>query len=213
MKTLDWVNVLDLLERGDPNGDDPLGRILREAKISAVMKALQSTDDEKIRHQLFPVISRRKPKRYIATFIAYLNDPSPTIRFDAADTLARIGVAIAGPDLLQRFHQETDKWAKFRIAEALGAVGYHVAIPQLIESLRDRDEMLRAGAAWALGRLEAKNALPALRSALESENDMYAKNNLIVAISGLTGGPKTLDEFYAHDTDVWHTAASVSKDS
>ena len=58
---------------------------------------------------------------------------------------------------------------------ALGQLGLGSAPRGLITALADRDPEMRLVAAWALGEIEDKEALPALRAALKSETDQQAR--------------------------------------
>ena len=57
------------------------------------------------------------------------------------------------------------------VAVALGNSGRQEAVPALIKALQDEEPLVRGHAAWALGQLGGEEALTALKSRLEVEDD------------------------------------------
>jgi epoxyqueuosine reductase len=68
------------------------------------------------------------------------------------------------------------------VAVALGNWGSPEAVPALTSALSDAEPLVRAHAAWALGRIATEDALEALASRLSSESDEAVKSELIAAL-------------------------------
>jgi epoxyqueuosine reductase len=87
----------------------------------------------------------------------------------------------------RRFRKSPVKRAKRRgllrnVAVALGNWGSPEAVPVLAAALEDPEPLVRAHAAWALGRIGAEEALEALASRLSSECDDSVKSELVAAL-------------------------------
>ncbi|MFP4344973.1 MAG: HEAT repeat domain-containing protein [Anaerolineales bacterium] len=135
---------------------------------------------------LCDVLGELRAKEAVPKLIECLAHPSEGVRSSAADALAKVGAAEAGPMLLERFSgAETEISVVRMLAAALGAVGYRSAIPQLVEALKSPDASLRGSAAWSLGALEAREAGEALRLALQTEGNSYARARMKEAIDTL----------------------------
>jgi len=118
-----------------------------------------------------------------------LKHPDYSIRKEATQALKKIGDQKAVYALIESLKYEN--WQDDYIvlngvrnnsAEALGNIGDIKAIPYLIQSLdEDPDEEVRAKSAWALGKLNAKEAVDTLIKALYDEYwevRKYAANSL-----------------------------------
>lgn len=87
-----------------------------------------------------------------------------------------------------RFRHSPLKRAKRRgllrnAAVALGNAGDRRAVPVLVRALADEEALVRAHAAWALGRLGGEEALAALALALETEQDAQVGQELREALA------------------------------
>lgn len=69
------------------------------------------------------------------------------------------------------------------VVAALGAVRHREAIPQLVPLIASPDPSMRGTAAWSLGVMHAREALPALRDALRVEQVGYPAEKLREAIA------------------------------
>ena len=69
------------------------------------------------------------------------------------------------------------------VAVALGNSGDRAAVPALARALREAAPLVRAHAAWALGRLGGADAAVALRSALASEEDREVRAEIEAALA------------------------------
>ncbi|MGV3724510.1 MAG: HEAT repeat domain-containing protein, partial [Actinomycetota bacterium] len=72
-----------------------------------------------------------------------------------------------------------------RAAQALGRLKAKVAIPYLIDALRDPDPLLRANAAWALGEIGERAAAPAVLRLLADEAPSGGERVKAVAATAL----------------------------
>jgi epoxyqueuosine reductase len=68
------------------------------------------------------------------------------------------------------------------VAVALGNLKDAAAVPALTEALEDRDSLVRAHVAWALGQIGTAGALAALKRCLTSEEDPEVKREIEAAL-------------------------------
>ena len=78
---------------------------------------------------------------------------------------------------------------KRNVCVALGNAGDPSAIPALTRILEEGEPLVRRHAAWALGRLGGADARQALQSALPSETDDVARQEIEGALSVIESGP------------------------
>ena len=69
------------------------------------------------------------------------------------------------------------------VCVALGNIGDPVAVPALTTALNRGDELVRAHAAWALGKIGGEDARSALERALESEEDESIREEIASALT------------------------------
>jgi epoxyqueuosine reductase len=91
-----------------------------------------------------------------------------------------------------RFKASPIKRAKRRgflrnVAVALGNSGDRRAVPALAAALHDSEPLVRAHAAWALGRLGGAEALACLKAARQTEDDRMVLEELILALAECRG--------------------------
>ena len=99
-------------------------------------------------------------------------------------------LTISPEEFRRRFGRTPVKRAKREglqrnVAVALGNSGDRAAVPVLARALREAAPLVRAHAAWALGRLGGADAAAALRSALASEEDSEVRAEIEVALAEL----------------------------
>jgi epoxyqueuosine reductase len=92
-----------------------------------------------------------------------------------------------------RFKSSPIKRAKRRgllrnVAVALGNSGDRAAVPALTAALHDPEALVRAHAAWALGRLGGREAMSALREARAGEEDALVQEELSFALGEVEVG-------------------------
>lgn len=97
-------------------------------------------------------------------------------------------LALNQEEFAARFRHSPLKRAKRRgllrnAAVALGNAGDRRAVPALVRALGDAEPLVRAHAAWALGRLGGEEARVALCAALETEQDAQVGEELREALA------------------------------
>jgi HEAT repeat protein len=126
----------------------------------------------------------------IAALIQGLKDPSAAVRSRSARALGQIGPEAkeAAPALIQAL-KEQDEGVRYWATRALGQIG-RGAVPELIQALKDQDEEVRYWAALALGEIgpAAKDAIPALMEARDSDGDRNVRAAAATAVVRVNGG-------------------------
>ena len=97
-------------------------------------------------------------------------------------------LTISPEEFRRRFGRTPVKRAKREglqrnVAVALGNSGDRAAVPALARVLREAAPLVRAHAAWALGRLGGADAASALRSALANEEDSEVRAEIEAALA------------------------------
>jgi len=97
-------------------------------------------------------------------------------------------IALDEEGFRQRFRDSPVRRPKRRgllrsVAVALGNWGSPAAVPALASALHDVEPLIRAHAAWALGRIDAAGARQALDQALAAEADPWVRAELELALS------------------------------
>lgn len=77
------------------------------------------------------------------------------------------------------------KYFQRNAAVALGNSGDPETVPHLARAMEDPEEIVRAHAAWALGRLGGPAARRALEAGLRREDGAHAKEEIREALGGL----------------------------
>jgi HEAT repeat protein len=129
---------------------------------------------------------------------AQLAHPDNIRRAQTAEALGRIGESAAGvavSALARSLAEDEDNVVQARAAEALGQMGSqgHVAVPELIKSLRRGSAEVRGLSADSLGQLGATNARSDLETACRDDNPLVRSQALraLGALRSIT--PSTLD--------------------
>jgi epoxyqueuosine reductase len=99
-------------------------------------------------------------------------------------------LTISSEEFRRRFGRTPIKRAKREglqrnVAVALGNSGDRAAVPALARALREAAPLVRAHAAWALGRIGGADAAEALRSALAGETDDEVRAEIEAALAEL----------------------------
>jgi epoxyqueuosine reductase len=116
-------------------------------------------------------------------------DPAPEQDDASPGTPELIPLLTISPEeFRRRFGRTPVKRAKREglqrnVAVALGNSGDRAAVPALARALREAAPLVRAHAAWALGRLGGADAAVALRSALASEEDSEVRAEIEAALA------------------------------
>ena len=170
--------VIQLLEAPTTDRRPIKHYLKRKAPITILIEALEKSKMPRTKRILCDILGSRHAKSAIPILISCLNDRDWEVRNDAAEALANIRSSKAGDALLQ--HLINDPLPAY--AGALGAIGYFPAIPFLIEALRNPSPKLRGTAAWSLGELKVKEALPQLELSIINETDKYSTKCMKEAI-------------------------------
>jgi HEAT repeat protein len=182
--TVKAVEILRLLEEPTEDRRPLKHKLQREASIKELIVALRNSQTALTRRILCDILAARRAKTAIPALIECLDDPSEAVNDDAAEAIGKIGSLKAGEALLNHFIHEQHGW----YAIALGAIGYHPAIPYLIDALTNSSGwFVRGGAAWSLGELQAKEAVTALEIALAKEDNNYASERIREALYRISG--------------------------
>ena len=110
-----------------------------------------------------------------------------------APTMSRELLAMSRAEFTAAFKGSPMKRAKLRglkrsAAVVLGNVGSVADVPLLATALSDEEPLVRAHAAWALGRLGSPTAEEAVRDRLDVEPDEGVRRELASALGALSGG-------------------------
>lgn len=183
MSILDSENIIRLLETPTDDRRSLMNNLKKVASTEQLILALESKPASRLTRQLLcDLLGYRGEAAAVSTLIRLLDDVEPQVRGSAAEALDKIGDPSAGSELLEQFKKEDDEGTRRAFAIALGAVGFRLAIPVLIETLKDKDPVVRGCAAWSLGVLKAQEAKEALAEALKSETGTYAKERMEEAL-------------------------------
>jgi HEAT repeat protein len=116
----------------------------------------------------------RDEPRAIDYLLEAANDPNPTIRVKAIDTLGDMQAKAAVPALVQRIQMsDTDLPTERRILACLGRIGDKQATEPLLDII-ERDDLsidLKASAVYALGEIGDDAALPTLEALAAGDVD------------------------------------------
>jgi epoxyqueuosine reductase len=118
--------------------------------------------------------------------------PRDAIAARDARSLARELVAMTPEEFSARFKGSPMKRAKLRglkrnASVVLGNVGSVDDVPVLAAALSDEEPLVRAHAAWALGRIGSPAAAAALRARRDAEEDAAVRAELAAALDAFVG--------------------------
>jgi HEAT repeat protein len=130
--------------------------------------------------------------RAIEYLLEGANDPNPTIRVKAIDTLGNMKAKEAVGPLMQRIHmRQTDEPTKRRILACLGKIGDERATVPLLHIVARPDvpNDLQASAIYALGEIGDDSALPALEALADAPADDPLRPVAKTAVSMIRNRP------------------------
>ncbi|WP_319582885.1 HEAT repeat domain-containing protein [uncultured Pseudodesulfovibrio sp.] len=136
-----------------------------QAALPGLLSGLSAPDAAVRRGAVYGLALQPSPALAMDALLEALGDPDPTVRFVAAQTLARMG-GQAAPAVAEKLSSPEDR---VRVAASLCLTRMgHDAVPALSELLRHDNPSIQAKAAWLLGAMgsDAKPAVPALIRAL-----------------------------------------------
>jgi epoxyqueuosine reductase len=145
-----------------------------------------------IPHELRPLVGNRIFGCDICQEVCPWNAPKFVTLTRERDFSERTGMD--GRKLIELMSMDEARWDEFsrgspirrakragflrNVAVALGNWGSPEAVPVLVDALADDEPLVRAHAAWALGRIASADALHALKRALDSETDAAVRAEL-----------------------------------
>jgi HEAT repeat protein len=160
--------------------------ISHHSTTSALVDALDQCDDSLLRQVICRLLWERCDGTAVPALVTCLDDTSQAVRDVAADGLGHLGDTAAGAALLQHFVAlPTGAPGRGTLAFALGGVGHQPAISALVEALKDPRGATRAGAAWALGALSARQTESELRRAMIAESEAWVRRDIETALNVL----------------------------
>ena len=120
-----------------------------EPDVKADLEALQDPDSEKRRAACFNLARRRDPSTAEA-MLAATRDPAPIVRKTALQALRSIRGKDSLPRLTEMLARDPSPEVRWQAAAEIEALKAKQAVPDLIQALKDKDPLVRAGAAEAL---------------------------------------------------------------
>jgi len=142
----------DADERKDAAED--LGKLGDRAAVPVLCAATRDPDD-KVREAAAEALGRLGDRTAGPDLVALLNDPEKDVRGEAVKALGLLRDEARVPDLLPLLSDRSSD-IREEAVEALGLIGSGHALEALRQvALRDRDEDVRAKAAFAVRRIEA----------------------------------------------------------
>jgi hypothetical protein len=121
--------------------------------------------------------------RFVDVLLAGLDDPDPRIVEECFMTLAR-WKALTLP-LLSKLQGHPSEEVRLHVLTSLEKIKDPLSVSLVLASLADPSPFVRGHAAASLRVLGARDAAPALESAIQSEQDATARNAMISALQAL----------------------------
>lgn len=136
-------------------------------------------------------IDKKDEPRALAYLLSAANDPNPSIRAKAIDTLGLMHAREATTPLVQRlFMRDTDDFTRRRILASLGRIGDKRAVAPLIDFAEgNSNPETRASAVYALGEIGDRSSLPALEQIAAESDDPMLRDVAKVAIRRIKSRP------------------------
>jgi HEAT repeat protein/MFS family permease len=134
------------------------------------MRSLRASTDVLTREQAIHTVASQHYSLASDEIVKALRDPSPRVRRQAANALARLGGDGAAEALVRHLEENPDLVEEETI-EALGELGDFRATPVLLGLLQSPRSLLRRAAAKALGRVGDRQAIEALAAAAAEPGD------------------------------------------
>lgn len=152
----------------------------RHARVEDIIKVLRESADPGVRVEICFFFDQTMLKSGREAILTTLFDPSPRVRYQAADAYAKIGRAEDGPIIMAAYRLERSEKVRSYLVDALGAIQCQAAAPMLITLLHAGK--LRYSTIEALGELRGSEVRDALAAELETETlpgwRMMIKNSI-----------------------------------
>jgi HEAT repeat protein len=136
-------------------------------------------------------IDKKDEPRALAYLLGAANDPDPSVRAKAIETLGHMHATEATTPLVQRlFMRDTDDFTRRRILASLGMIGDKRAVDPLLDFADGKANVdTRAGAIYAIGEIGDRKALPALEHIATESDDPALRDVAKVAIQRIKARP------------------------
>jgi HEAT repeat protein len=162
-----------------------LKKILRTGPSAVrAMKALSTSSTEETRSHAAARVGKGRVALASSDLIKLLTDPSPRVRRQAAESLARVGDQSASRDLLRHI-EEHPELVEEETLEALGSFKNPDSLDILLKLLEDPRPSLKRAAAKALGRLGDARAVEPLAKAASRKGDPDLRRAAVQALRRL----------------------------
>jgi HEAT repeat protein len=180
--------------------------------LETLLLALESSDPT-TREAAAAALSERAERGdalAIAALIPLLHAPDSKVRYHATWGLSRAG-APAVEGLVEAFRAHPEDEGRASIARALGQIGLAAAaaVPEMRAALADSDSRSCGSAAYALGRMRARETLPELVGAYAASRTPSNQGQIIHAIREI-GSDQAIRQ--AHERLVATLAARLASD-
>ena len=170
-----------------------LGRVGNAKALPALLETVQATrtEDSDVREIALRALARIADPRAVAPLVQALRTAEVWLAPRIADILTRHGDLVVEPMIA--FLEEPGRHpARAWAANILGEVKAQNAFPTLIRALGDLEDEVRAKAAFALGRLGDRRAVPYLLEHLLSDPAPFVRARIAGAL-GQFGDPDVIE--------------------
>jgi HEAT repeat protein len=145
------------------NADDQSMQLRDAARVPRLVGELESTDPHERERAAAALsdLAEAGVREAIAALVPLIHDANSKVRYHAEWGLARAG-APAIPFLIDAFRSRSDDEGRTRVARLIGRIGLaaRAAAPEMRQALQDPQTSAAGQAAYALGRMQAREALP-----------------------------------------------------
>lgn len=144
--------------------------VMPDAAAWQEVASLLKSADPTVRQSCAEALGRIGAVESAGHLVDALKDESKWVRRAAARALGHVGNEGAFLPLCERLVDGNEAaFVRRSAAYALGALRASPALSYLVRAIDDPDPQVRLNAAWALGRIENRDALPALRRLAEDD--------------------------------------------
>ena len=143
-----------------------LEHIAKNEQVPVLINVLQTDPDRGVRLSAARTLGRLANDEALPVLVNSLQDKEAMVRVEAAHALSRYNSEAAFEALLNALsqsHDENNRFVREYAAEALGKLGDRRAVPNLIEALHDKSDLVRPSVATALGKLGEPAAIEPLQ--------------------------------------------------
>ncbi len=137
----------------------------------AVPALAESVDDpdHDVRKFAVDILGAIRDSSATPVVVKALSDTSLNVVCSAAETLGLLGNPAAVEPLITTYNNHSE--ARPQVVEALGKIGDHRALPQLVKALDDTDPVVVFTAVEAMGNMKSRDVEPYLRKLLTRDDD------------------------------------------